>query len=160
MEHAVLKKLYQLDRINHFTKIYSNQNELTVFFVYYIMFLSIDGGLFVIINKRTDSIIRTVSVATCTFAFSIIIIALTLFSILNKGPKKITSNLEYCHYKLKLSISTRIKLIEMVAMIKQNTLGISCLKIFTFTLDKMFQMVLAFVINFSLIVKLFQNYLT
>ena len=158
VEGKMMKLLCRLFQINRLAFTYIKEAKLIVLVFYYVVFLSIDGGIFVIIDKRTGPIIRFVSLLTCSFIFSMVFLAFGLFAKLNRVSRSLLPNLEHCIHRLRLSRSIKTKLIEVEIQIKRNKVGMSCHGIFTFTTRKIFFVVLSIGFNFFLIFNLFQEH--
>ena len=150
--------IHQLIQINRITFYFTKQVSLMVLVFYYVVFLSIDGGIFVIIDKRTGPILRFVSLLTCSFIFSMVFAGFALFATLNRVPRRLLPNLEHCIHRIQLKGFTTARLIELEMQIKRNKIGMSCHGIFTFTTRKIFFVVLSIGFNFLLIYNLFQEH--
>ena len=154
----MMSLIHQLIHINQITFAFTKQVSLMVLFFYYVVFLAIDGGVFVIIDKQTGNILRIVSTVTCSFVFSMVFAAFALFSKLNRVSRRLLPNLEHCIHRIRFKSSITMRLIELEMQIKRNKIGMSCHGIFTFTTRKIFFVVLSIGFNFFLIFNLFHEH--
>ena len=154
----MMSLIHQLIQINRIAFTFTKQVSLMVLIFYYVVFLSIDGGIFVIIDKQTGPIIRFVSSLTCSFIFSMVFASFALYATLNLVPRRLLPNLERCLHRIRFKSATTSRLIELEMQIKRNKIGMSCHGIFTFTTRKIFFVVLSIGFNFLLIFNLFQEH--
>ena len=158
MESTMMILTHQLIQINRITFAFTKQTCTIVLVFYYVVFLSIDGGVFIIIDKRTGPILRFLSSLTCSFIFSMVFAAFALFATLNGVPRRLLPNLEHCIHRIRFKRSITFRLIELQMQIKRNKIGMSCHGIFTFTTRKIFFVLLSIGFNFFLIFSLFQEH--
>ena len=125
---------------------------------YYLILFGLSGLPFIVIDRHTDPMLRTIAIMATCGAFLFAIVNFFLISAVNFTTRRLTPVLVECQVRMPLSASVRLKVAELRSQFESNRVGIGCGDIFMFTFTKVCRMVGTMVLNFFLTVNLFNSY--
>lgn len=155
----ILSSLKKFHRLNQSIWRFSSETSLLVSTFYYTILLGLDASVLIIVDSKTDHLIRVTAIAVSLAVFAFSITGIGLFTSVSLFSNNITVPLERFLFRgQQVRPSTQLKLVELRCQLTGRLIGIGPKGVFIFTPQKVSQILFNLMVNFFLVFNLFRTY--